>query len=106
MTDTTPDQPMTNADRQALDCIAKGRAKQAEREAETQEKILIVEVLDLMTAEYAARDELWSDAVAIGRRGGSQSQHPDPAAVRRAGHPTQARAAATSEPVGSQRGVR
>jgi hypothetical protein len=62
MTDTSP---MTNADRQALIRIARARAKQAEREAETQEKILIVEVLDLMTAEYAARDELWSDAVAI-----------------------------------------
>jgi hypothetical protein len=65
MTGATPDQPMTNADRQSLIRIAKGRAKQAEREAEMQEKILIVEVLDLMTAEYAARDELWSDAVAI-----------------------------------------
>ena len=62
MTDTNP---MTNADRQALIRIAKARAKQAEREAETHEKILIVEVLDLMTAEYSARDELWSDAVAI-----------------------------------------
>ena len=62
MTDTNP---MTNADRQALIRIVKARAKQAEREAEMREKIVIVEVLDLMTAEYAARDELWSDAVAI-----------------------------------------
>ena len=62
MTDTNP---MTNADRQALIRIAKARAKQAEREAETHEKILIVEVLDQMTAEFDARDALWSDAVTI-----------------------------------------
>ena len=65
MSDTTPDQPMTNADRQSLIRIAKGRAKQAVREAEMREKIVLAEVLDLMTAEYAARDELWADAVAI-----------------------------------------
>ena len=62
MTNTNP---MTNADRQALIRIAKARAKQAEREAEMREKIVIVEVLELMTAEYAARDALWSDAVTI-----------------------------------------
>ena len=62
MTDPTP---MTKADRDALIRIAKARAKQAEREAETQEKILIVEVLDLMTAEFEARDQMWADATAI-----------------------------------------
>ena len=64
----TPDQtgePMIKADRDALIRIAKARAKQAEREAETQEKILIVEVLDLMAAEFEARDQMWAAAVAI-----------------------------------------
>ena len=46
MTDTTPNQPMTNADRQSLIRIVKARAKQAEREAEMREKIVYAEVID------------------------------------------------------------
>ena len=56
---------LSRSDRQDLIRIAKGRAKQAEREAETREKILVTEVLELMTAEYEARDRLWAEAVTI-----------------------------------------
>ena len=47
MTDTNP---MTNADRQALIRIVKARANKVKRETKMREKIVIVEVLNLMTA--------------------------------------------------------
>jgi len=56
---------MTKAERDQLIRLAKLRAKQAEREAEAREKILLAEVLNLMTAEFKAHDRLWSDAVTI-----------------------------------------
>jgi hypothetical protein len=61
----TPPQPMNKADRDALVRIARARAKQAEREAETRQKILLAEVQNLISAEYSARDELWAAAVEI-----------------------------------------
>jgi regulator of protease activity HflC (stomatin/prohibitin superfamily) len=56
---------MTKAERDQLVRLARLRAKQAEREAEAREKILLAEVQDQATAEYEARDHLWADAVAI-----------------------------------------
>jgi hypothetical protein len=56
---------MTKAERDQLVRLAKLRAKQAEREAEAREKILLAEVLDLMTAEFEAHDRLWDAAVTI-----------------------------------------
>jgi hypothetical protein len=56
---------ITKADRDALIRIAKLRAKQAEREAETREKVLIAEVHDQLTAEFEANDRLWADAVTV-----------------------------------------
>jgi hypothetical protein len=45
--------------------LAKARAKQAEREAEAREKILLAEVRDQLTAEFDAHDALWAEAVTI-----------------------------------------
>jgi hypothetical protein len=56
---------LTEADRNKLIRIAKARAKQAERDAETREQVLRVEVVDLMNAEFEAQDKLWDEAVAI-----------------------------------------
>jgi len=56
---------MSKADRDALIRINRARAKQAEREAEMREKTLLAEVQDQMTAEFAANDELWAEAVGI-----------------------------------------
>ena len=53
------------AERDQLTRLARLRAKQAEREAEAREKILLAEVIDLMTAEFEAHDRLWADAVVI-----------------------------------------
>jgi hypothetical protein len=53
---------MTKAERDQLTKLARLRAKQAEREAEAREKILLAEVQDQATAEYDARDQLWADA--------------------------------------------
>ena len=65
MTDRNPDQQMTNADRQSLIRVARGRARQAEREADMREKTLLAEVQDQLTAEFDAHDALWADAVII-----------------------------------------
>jgi hypothetical protein len=59
------DQTMTKADRDALIRLAKLRAKQAEREAETREKVLLAEVIDQLTAEFEANDALWADVVIV-----------------------------------------
>jgi hypothetical protein len=59
------DEQITKAERDQLIRIAKLRAKQAEREAEMREKILLAEVQDQMTAQFEANDELWSEAVVI-----------------------------------------
>lgn len=56
---------MIKAERDQLTRLARLRAKQAEREAEAREKILLAEVIDLMTAEFEAHDRLWADAVVI-----------------------------------------
>jgi Winged helix-turn-helix DNA-binding len=56
---------MTKADRDALIRVAKNRAKQAEREAETREKILIAEIQEELTAEFDAEDQLWAEAVRV-----------------------------------------
>jgi hypothetical protein len=56
---------MTKADREQLIRLGRLRAKQAERETEAREKILLAEVEDLLTAEYEARDQLWDDATLI-----------------------------------------
>jgi hypothetical protein len=56
---------MTKTERDQLIKLAKLRAKQAEREAEAREKILLAEVLNLMTTEFEANDRLWADAVVI-----------------------------------------
>jgi hypothetical protein len=56
---------MSKADRDAHIRIAKGRATQAQKEAKTRKKILVNEVLELMHAEYEARDNMWAEAVVI-----------------------------------------
>jgi hypothetical protein len=56
---------MTKAERDQLSKLARLRAKQAEREAEAREKVLLAEVLDLMATEFEAHDALWADAVLI-----------------------------------------
>jgi hypothetical protein len=64
MSDSTA-RPMTNKDRDQLIRLARMRAKQAIREAEAREKILLAEVTDQLTVEFEAHDRLWADAVII-----------------------------------------
>ena len=52
---------LIKADREALIRVVKDRAKLAERDAHTRAKVLLAEVHDLMTAEFAAIDALWND---------------------------------------------
>jgi hypothetical protein len=52
---------LIKADREALIRVVKDRAKLAERDAHTRAKVLLAEVHDLMTAEFAANDALWND---------------------------------------------
>ena len=59
---------MTKADRDAVIRIAKLRAKQAEREAETREKVLLAEVIDQLTAEFEANDALWDEFVTVAQK--------------------------------------
>lgn len=54
---------MTKADRDQP--LARLRAKQAEREAEPREKILLAEVQNQLTADFDAHDALWAEAVTI-----------------------------------------
>lgn len=56
---------MTKSEREQLSKLARLRARQAEREAEAREKILLAEVQDQLTAEFDAHDELWAEAVTI-----------------------------------------
>jgi hypothetical protein len=56
---------LTKADRQDLARLARLRGKQARTEADQRTKVLAVEVEDLLTAEFSARDELWAEATAI-----------------------------------------
>jgi hypothetical protein len=62
-----PDKPMTKPDRDALIGLNRRRARQAEREAEARERVLLAEVEDLMTAEFEAHDRLWAEAVNIAK---------------------------------------
>ena len=61
------DEKMTRAERDDLFKANRLRTKQAEREAERQEKILDAEVIDLMTTEFEARDALWAKFVEVGK---------------------------------------
>jgi hypothetical protein len=64
---------MTRAERMDLIRLAKARAKQAEREAETQQKVHLAEVQDLLTAEFSAHDQLWSEAVALAKEAAAKA---------------------------------
>ena len=89
MSDTTPDQPMTNADRQFSTRIAKGRAKQAVREAEMREKIVLAEVSVLDDRRIRSAQRTMGRRRRHRRRGCSQSQHPDTVAMLNwASHPS------------------
>src|SRR5262249_44870115 len=66
MTATNPE-PMRPADRNAMIRIVKGRAKQAEREVDARKAFVIAEAVNDATAEYAAQDALWKDAVTIAK---------------------------------------
>ncbi|MGZ4526579.1 MAG: hypothetical protein ACXVX7_09020 [Mycobacterium sp.] len=59
------DNNMTKSERDQLTKLARLRAKQADREAEAREKILLAEVEDQLTAEFHAHDALWAEAVTI-----------------------------------------
>lgn len=59
------DNQMTKGERDQLIRLVKNRAKQAEREAEMREKVLLAEVRDHMAAEFQANDDLFAEAVAI-----------------------------------------
>jgi hypothetical protein len=61
------DNQMTKGERDQLIRVVRLRAKQAEREAEMREKVLLAEVRDQMTAQFQANDELFAEAVAIAR---------------------------------------
>jgi hypothetical protein len=56
---------MTKTERDKLSQLARLRAKQAGREAEAREKVLLAEVQDQLTAEFEAHDALWAEAVII-----------------------------------------
>jgi hypothetical protein len=56
---------MTKTERDQLTRLARLRAKQAEREAEAREKVLLAEVQEQLTAEFDAHDALWRDAVVV-----------------------------------------
>jgi hypothetical protein len=56
---------MTGRDREQLVKLVRARARQAVREAEMREKVLLAEVQDQLTAEFDAHDRLWADAVVI-----------------------------------------
>jgi hypothetical protein len=54
---------ITKGERDQLIRVIRGRARQAEREAEARERVLLAEVQDQLTAEFDAHDQLWADAV-------------------------------------------
>jgi hypothetical protein len=54
---------MSKGERDQLIRVVRGRARQAEREAEARERVLLAEVQDQLTAEFDAHDALWADAV-------------------------------------------
>jgi hypothetical protein len=56
---------MTSREREQLIRLVKARARQAEREAEMREKVLLAEVQNELTAEYERHDALWADAVTV-----------------------------------------
>jgi hypothetical protein len=56
---------MNKSERDDLARLARQRAKLAKADAAQREKILLAEIEDLIAAEFAARDELWAEAVAI-----------------------------------------
>ena len=59
------DEEMTKAEREQLIRIVRARARQAEREAASREKVLLAEVQNELTAEYEAHDAMWGEAIAI-----------------------------------------
>ena len=58
---------MSRADRGALIRVIRLRRQRAKEEAETREKVLLSEIEDQITAEYSARDQMWSEAMSIAR---------------------------------------
>jgi hypothetical protein len=64
---------MTKAERDQLIALSRRRARQAEREAEMREKVLLAEVIDLMTAEFQAEDRLWKEAVTIAQEAAAKA---------------------------------
>ena len=59
------DEEMTKAEREQLIRIVRARARQAEREAASREKVLLAEVQNELTAEYEAQGAMWGEAIAI-----------------------------------------
>jgi hypothetical protein len=59
------DPTMTKTEREQLIRVTSLRAKQAEREAEMRQKILLAELQNELTAEFKAHDQLWKEAVII-----------------------------------------
>ena len=56
---------MTAKDRDALIRFARAQARQAEREVDTRMAVCRAEVVDQMTAVFAADDALWKEAVLL-----------------------------------------
>jgi hypothetical protein len=66
-------QRMNKADRDVLIRMARERARQAEREVDARAKTLCAEVINEITAEYDARDALWSAAVVIAEEASTEA---------------------------------
>ena len=62
MTDISP---MSKGDRDALIRFARAQARQAEREVDSRMAVCHAEVVDQMTATFAADDALWKEAVLL-----------------------------------------
>jgi hypothetical protein len=60
---------LNKADRDALFRVVKDRAKLAEKDVAARARVLLAEVLDLMAAEFAANDALWSDQLLLAEEG-------------------------------------
>jgi hypothetical protein len=60
---------LNKADRDALIRVVKDRAKLAEKDVAARARVLLAEVLDLMAAEFAANDALWSDQLLLAEEG-------------------------------------
>jgi len=64
---------MTGRDREQLVKLVRARARQAVREADMREKILLAEVQEQLTAEFDAHDRLWADAVVIAQEAAAKA---------------------------------